>query len=245
MCGSDDGNIYIWITDPITFSPFQQWLGTQVTLNHFGESGTSSNSSMHGNHHRGVPAWLKRHDAHDKQRSHSEHFEAHRHTATVGVFAPGKTRQLLAQSGRDIIYNHTPLVNMRSSGASSSSDRWADEDTSRLSMRRSFSLGSDLHEDADMLRDKGTYPYGAILVSANDTGCIKIWRVDSGVYDGSVHAQPSSHPRPKSAHRKSGSLDLVLMPDKSVSSSESKGAGGSSPVRRGHLGNLFSASGGR
>ena len=72
------------------------------TTQHYGTPPSSSTR---------VPGWLKRNSEKqgDRLRCHSEYFEAHQHIATVATFAPARTRQTLAKSGYDIIYNHTPI----------------------------------------------------------------------------------------------------------------------------------------
>lgn len=209
ICGSDDGNVYIWLAEPISFSPLLAlWRDSEVSLSAFDDQ-HSKPSSSHS--HTRMQNWFRRHEkrvSNGKPWSHSEHFEAHEHAATCAIFAPSRTRQLLAKSGKDIIYNNT-LINIR--------HKLKHDPT----MRRSLS-GNDFpdlvslyhhhqphQEDVsdteeqealfNQAKERHTYSEGPILVSANDSGCIKIWRVDSGWY--------RTEQKSRVSHRKSNSLD--------------------------------------
>lgn len=217
VCGSDDGNVYIWLAEPITFSPLLSlWRDSDVSLdNAFNDQHKPSSSSHSTTAHARMQNWFRRHEkrvSNEKPWSHSEHFEAHEHVATCAIFAPTRTRQLLAKSGKDIIYNNT-LINIRYKPRQDPT-----------SMRRSFS-GNDFadlipsynhhhhHHSEDIsdteehealynqAKERHAYNEGPILVSANDSGCIKVWRVDSGWY--------GAEQRPRAFHRKSNSLDQI------------------------------------
>ncbi|KAI9491564.1 WD40-repeat-containing domain protein [Zychaea mexicana] len=284
VSGSEDGNVYIWVTEPIMYSPFHHWQGTEVALGefdanddeHFRTSAGGSNVANGQQHHTStpsstrVPGWLKRNSEKqtDKLRSHSEYFEAHQHVATVATFAPTRTRQALARTGRDTIYNHTPidpaLEDLRQR-------RWKAKNHEEIRlMRRSFSgtdfgmhrlcltqndqLSSDEDDDGirpeeqeeekeewwGELRGKYSYPDGQIIVSANDTGCIKVWRMDSGVYD-EVLIQKQK--RPRNMHRKSSSLDHVINHHHPPSTSSHRSNESSKSKTRPHIGHLLYSTG--
>ncbi|CDS09955.1 hypothetical protein LRAMOSA02632 [Lichtheimia ramosa] len=262
VCGSEDGNVYIWVTQPVTYSPFHLWPSTEVALSRFDtndEHLVPSTQQMSTSPR--MTSWLKRggerRGAHqDKLRIQSDFFEAHQHITTVAVFAPARTRQALAKSNHDIIYNHTPLdpalEELRRR-------RWKAHTHEEMTlMRRSFSGGDHLFrhaqdlssdeeddeeldiEDWNTLRDNYNFPNGHIIVSANDTGCIKVWRMDSGVYDGSVNVRSQQQQKrsPKACHRKSNSLELFVNHGTSTQKSAD-----SSRSKRPHLGHLFSSVG--
>ncbi|KAI9272909.1 WD40-repeat-containing domain protein [Phascolomyces articulosus] len=297
VCGSEDGNVYIWVTEPITYSPFHHWQGTEVALSQFNtHDDIIKTSGINGGsqHHYGttsststrVPGWLKRNSEKqgDKLRGHSEYFEAHQHIATVATFAPTRTRQALAKSGLDTIYNHTPIDPALESLRQR---RWKPKNQEEVRlMRRSFSgndfASSHLHphhhrllfghsgsggkdqfnndeedgidggegeeedeseEEEDWwteLRDKYSYPDGHIIVSANDTGCIKVWRMDTGVYDELVLQKQK---RSRNLHRKSNSLDYFVNHHHPPSTTSHRSNESSKTRTRPHLGHLFSTAG--
>lgn len=128
----------------------------------------------------------------DKLRSLDESFHAHEHIITTTVFAPTKTKQLLAKAGGDIIFDNTPVYVYRETTEK-------EEDTERDYQQRSifnrasidrthqsksqqnpqFALEDALLEEKELFN----YPDSQIIVSADLHGSIKVWRMDSGVYD--------------------------------------------------------------
>lgn len=85
-------------------------------------------------------------------------------------------------------------------------------------------------------RENYSYPDGQIIVSANDTGCIKVWRMDCGVYNLKPSAdQAENNQRSFHFHRKSSSLDQITP---HVNPTSSKSAD-SSKNRRNNLTGLF------
>lgn len=88
---------------------------------------------------------------------HERHFEAHRDAVTCAVFAPTRTRSVIAETGRDIIFNHTPKPR-------SPAGQRSEEELQR-------------HGSAP-----STFITGQIMVSSDEHGGIKVWRMDSGVY---------------------------------------------------------------
>lgn len=160
----------------------------------------------------GVTGWLKKGERKviDKLRSRNEHFVAHQHAITSAIFAPTKTRKLLAKAGGDIIFDHTPVYthrepNAQEYGSNDDCDYYDDcDDDYEISMhRRSRSLSSShreslSHSNIDELRrtlreefeeatpeerDYFDYPDSQIIISADLHGAIKVWRMDSGIYN--------------------------------------------------------------
>lgn len=172
ISGSEDCHAYIWRTEQSSVSPLHQLHESRnkaiSLLGHVGEPALNfsshhldSSPSSHNAHQQQtrISKWLKRKEDHSNNtvRSRSEYFAAHDYVVTTGLFAPTKTRQHIAKSRQDTIYNHTPY-NLR-----------------RLSTASSSSHSSSLMED-------DVYPDGHILVTADFRGFIRVWRVDSGTY---------------------------------------------------------------
>lgn len=182
ISGSEDCHTYIWRTEQSSVSPLHHLQESRSkALSVFGHIGESTHNfpTYHFDNHSS-PAiqqnqsqqpsqqqnqqqtrfskWLKKRDNHtDKIRSRTEYFEAHDYVVTAAIFAPMKTRQYIAKSKHDTIYNNTPLNSRRLSTASSGS-----------------------HSSSFVEEDH--YSEGHILVTADFRGLIKVWRIDSGSY---------------------------------------------------------------
>jgi hypothetical protein len=182
ISGSEDCHTYIWRTEQSSgSSPLHQLHESRnkaiSVFGHVGGGGGGSEPALNfSSHHLDcspsqqqtrISKWLKRKEDHsnDAVRSRSEYFAAHDYVVTTGIFAPTKTRQYIAKSRQDTIYNNTPF-NLR-----------------RLSTASSSSHSSSFIED-------DVYPDGHILVTADLRGFIRVWRVDSGTYG---QIPPSSH----------------------------------------------------
>ncbi|CAO3617106.1 unnamed protein product [Cunninghamella echinulata] len=143
ICGSEDNNIYMWPTGQASFFPVRYSMDDNlIPVRVEGETNSNQQTSMNNSsspHHQqqqqqqhqqqqqqhqqsqGLTSWLKRGDQRmkDKLQHHHEHFEAHKCIVTNAIFAPHKTRQLLAITENDIIFNNTPLPSSSSHTPSS------------------------------------------------------------------------------------------------------------------------------
>ncbi|GAN03728.1 conserved hypothetical protein [Mucor ambiguus] len=216
ICGSEDGCVYFWCTDQVNYSPFQHWQDSRmkaaVALGHLGDhmlQAVMQNINFSDEQHGGVAGWLKRGKRRmiDKLRSRNEHFTAHQHVVTSAIFAPTKTRQLLAKTGGDIIFDNTPVYTHREPRShvdtdDSSADAYHDALSERRRSRASSQFTNDINaikqeQDMDELRrllmsefeeatpeerDRYDYPDSQIIISADLHGAIKVWRMDSGYY---------------------------------------------------------------
>ncbi|KAI8064398.1 WD40-repeat-containing domain protein [Gongronella butleri] len=134
-----------------------------------------------GDDRSGLASWLKRSEQRVKEKLLHPHeqFEAHKSIVTNAVFAPLRTRQLVAATGRDMIYNHTDLPRTSISSSDLAS-------TPTTQSRSSLTPSSDTII-VDLLRDqldraKYDYPDGQILVTTDVHGGIQVWRQDCGIY---------------------------------------------------------------
>ena len=191
ISGSENCHAYIWRTEQSSvMSPLHQLQETRnkamSALGHVGESTLSLHSTFENNSLQSTPTqqqqtriskWLKRRgdDTSNKIRSRTEYFEAHDHIVTAAVFAPTKTRQHIARSKQDIIFNNTPVNLRRMSTATTSSGG---------------SVSSSFYNSNTTYNEDEVYPTGHIIVTADYRGLIKVWRIDSGAYN---TASPDSH----------------------------------------------------
>ncbi|KAI9498289.1 WD40-repeat-containing domain protein [Zychaea mexicana] len=143
------------------------------------------------------------------------YFTAHHGIVACAIFAPTKTRQQLAASGEDIIYNHThvPYIHrnykendnsiVRDDNGYDGSDAVSDaytynnNDSSSNPQQSRVNASSFLRISRSMLpleecdkqeieaRLEHTYSEGQIIVTTDEKGYIKVWRIDSGIYDSS------------------------------------------------------------
>ncbi|ORX56976.1 WD40 repeat-like protein [Hesseltinella vesiculosa] len=204
ICGSEDGGAYVWPTGQTSFSPYRY---SRDTYDH----GFSDDNSLHpsntatfsvpnstgptpriftgapaSDERAGLAGWLKRSEQRVKEKllHPHEHFDAHKSIVTSAIFAPLRTRQQLASTGCDLIYNHTSLPLTKS----------ASNDTSTIATLSLTSLApSDLSDapSKELLeRSKYDYAQGQIIVTADGHGAIHVWRLDSGQY---ANRSPLSH----------------------------------------------------
>ncbi|KAF7722837.1 hypothetical protein EC973_002639 [Apophysomyces ossiformis] len=205
VCGSEDHNVYLWGTEQVSFSPFHylqdESIKAAAAVGHFSEQFKREEPQSSG--------WLKRSERKmkDKWRNCSEYFEAHQDMVTSTAFAPTNTRQLLYKTGHDIIYNYTPI-----------SQHMSVEDDDHQVVEENSAT-----EASGQAKDEYKFSEGQIIVSADFQGCVKVWRMDSGVYP---NQQAKRH-----------SIDSASLNTKSVSS----GAENTSRIRRRPFGNLFSS----
>ncbi|CEP14360.1 hypothetical protein [Parasitella parasitica] len=215
ICGSEDGCVYLWCTDQVNYSPFQHWqdsrLKAAVALGHLGDQMLQTamqDGSFSDEQQSGLSGWLKRGERRmiDKLRSRNEHFTAHQHVITTAIFAPSKTRQILAKAGGDIIFDNTPvythrepyndidtddsslgyfdaLSERRRSRASSqfTNEQGSNRQEQDMSELRRL-LMNEFEEATQEERDRFDYPDSQIIISADLHGAIKVWRMDSGIY---------------------------------------------------------------
>lgn len=195
ISGSEDCHTYIWRTEQSSVSPLHHLQESRSkalsVFGHVGESTLNFPTHHFDNHstptlqqpNQSTPVsempnqqqhqqtrfskWLKKRDNHtDKIRSRTEYFEAHDHVVTAAIFAPAKTRQWVAKSKLDAIYNNTPLHLRRCSTASSGS------------------------HSSSFVKEDDQYSEGHILITADFRGLIKVWRIDSGSYQPSTTLLP-------------------------------------------------------
>jgi WD40 repeat protein len=206
ICGSEDGCIYLWCTDQVNYSPFQRLQDSRikaaVALGHLGDQMLqTAYGNFSDDQHKGVSGWLKRGERRmiDKLRSRNEHFVAHQHIVTSAIFAPTKTRQILARAGGDSIFDFTPVYTHRNSTCYNDYEDDLLDYEDAVSERRNSSASLDIkqYQDMDELkrsllsefsestleeRNRFDYPDSQIIVSADLHGSIKVWRMDSGFY---------------------------------------------------------------
>ncbi|KAH8547890.1 WD40-repeat-containing domain protein [Umbelopsis sp. PMI_123] len=189
ICGSEDRNIFIWETEQAGFSPFHYLQDsrykTAATLGHFGEQlvQTAVNSTHHNGQPTRVSGWLKRggEKVKEKLKGGYEYFEGHNQVVTAAIFAPTRTRQLIARTGRDTIYNNTTIPEDHTN--SHSSDPHLNRSISNTSnLTTQTELEAEKVERARKNTLNYTYPNGQIIVSSDNIGVIKVWRVDCGIY---------------------------------------------------------------
>lgn len=227
ICGSEDGCVYLWCTDQVSYSPFQYLQDSRikaaVALGQLGDQmlqSTLQSERFSSEQHATISNLLKRGERRliDNLRSRNEHFEAHQHIVTSAIFAPTKTRQLLAKSGGDIIFDHTPVYVRRHNTEQDESDGDESDDLELddAASGRRRSKSSSVHttefraerqdvEDIQTIlmeefveatpeeRVRYDYPESQIIVSADIHGAIKVWRMDSGFYDQQTHPQPNEN----------------------------------------------------
>ncbi|KAI8144832.1 WD40-repeat-containing domain protein [Fennellomyces sp. T-0311] len=209
VCGSDKNSVHIWSTNPHE-SPDVTEHSTQsdTSLSHLitlfpdpisGNSRNSTDASQHRRSRsssRSLSSWFGRTPKGQLAGSSNYYFSAHHGTVTCAIFAPTKARQQLAATGEDTIYNHTHIPYMRrgSESASSQNDR-ADGHHRRNTMRMSCSMLSITNNDKEELKARLEHPYteGHIIVTTDEKGCIKVWRIDSGVYEANEKQRHTSN----------------------------------------------------
>jgi WD40 repeat protein len=198
ICGSEDGCIYLWCTDQVSYSPFQRLQDSRikaaVALGHLGDQ--MLQTVISDDRHKSVSGWLKRGEKRviDKLRSRNEHFVAHQHVVTSAIFAPTKTRQILARAGGDCIFDSTPVYTHRNSACYEDNlqdyeGAVSEKRTNAASLNQSqdthqpqISWLNEFSEATPEERDRFDYPDSQIIVSADLHGSIKVWRMDSGFY---------------------------------------------------------------
>lgn len=183
ISGSDKCYVHLWQTRHAHVSP----------LHYLHDKGIRSDASLDDNEDifsredkeddekkHGFQRWLSKAErrSSDRLRSSSHYFQAHQDSVTCAIFAPTKTRQRLALTGKDIIYNNTPvpIENRRFLASSVSLDK----------------NEIDQVEAEQRARASYTFDDGQIIVSADVNGCIKVWRMDCGVYDNQEHQRMRS-----------------------------------------------------
>ncbi|GAA5796656.1 hypothetical protein HPULCUR_002030 [Helicostylum pulchrum] len=210
ISGSEDGCVYLWCTDQVTYSPFQllqdSRIKAAVALGHLGDQLLQTIMQNNGDFSEepltGMSGWLKKGERFviDKLRSRNVHFVAHQHIVTSAIFAPIKTRQQLAKSKSDIIFENTPVYTHKESHIDFDDTSTYEDAVSerRQSMHSSHSrptsfLYKDMNELRQSLmdefeeatqeeRDQFDYPDSQIIISSDLHGAIKVWRMDSGIY---------------------------------------------------------------
>jgi hypothetical protein len=156
---------------------------------------------------KSITSWLKRSEQQTKDKAHHHHefFEGHRSTITNAIFAPHQTRQDLACTGDDIIFNHTPIPSSMSDQPeirpfqhSHQARTFLDNDGQDKDNSDASDDDDDIYHDSDdryfddrqrrammVDREQYDYPDSQIIVTSDVHGCIQVWRTDSGVYDSS------------------------------------------------------------
>ncbi|KAG2222242.1 hypothetical protein INT45_010655, partial [Circinella minor] len=199
---------------------FSSWVHRNVYRGGGGEGG----DQHHDHHHYPIP-------------STNYYFTGHQGIVTCAIFAPTKTRQQLAATGEDIIYNYTPIPYVYRNTLHFDDKQNNDIDVNNIdttelqdnnsntqpiftvnndnntTVRTSYSMQSIPENDLQTLKARLEYPYseGQIIVSANEKGCIKVWRIDSGTYDNNDdHASSSSSIYTKSNNQRSRVSSISL-----------------------------------
>lgn len=268
ISGSEDGCVYLWCTDQVRYSPFQHLQDSRikaaVALGHLGDqmlqTVLQNNGDFSDEPLGSVNGWLKKGErlVVDKLRSRDEHFTAHQHIVTTAIFAPTKARQQLAKARGDIIFDHTPVythkdIDVYLDDGSNYEDAMSQH---RMSMTSSSSYSkhdSQLFNDMDELqqslmnefdeatqeeRDIFDYPDSQIIISADLHGAIKVWRMDSGVYEGkeedqsdltkynnnSYYTTSEPNQKPPRLQNSQSFLDFASLSNTSTTSSQKKGA---------------------
>ncbi|KAI8887069.1 WD40 repeat-like protein [Backusella circina FSU 941] len=271
ICGSEDSCIYLWCTDQVSYSPFhylqESRLKAAAALGHLGDHVLQTIMQNGGSHLASeyrVTGWLKKGERKviDKLRSRNEHFVAHQHATTSTIFAPTKTRKLLAKAGGDIIFDHTPVYTHRENKTQAYES--SDEDSTSIH-RKSRSLASShrassSHSNLDDLRrtlreefeeatpeerDYFDYPDSQIIISADLHGAIKVWRMDSGVYNwnNNEHNNTLLYDSPGSigSETESDSLSIVSQSSRSENVNNSQPSiGNKKSKRKSTISNFFS-----
>ena len=203
---------------------------SQFTLSNNSNNIKSNNGRLRSNSRKSLSAWLRRnayrggghhHQHHHHMHSTNCYFSGHHGIVTCAIFAPTKTRQQLAATGEDIIYNHTHVsyvyrntvhfgdsrtnvnndTDIKNSNTIEPQNNNSNKQTifsvtnnNNTTIRTSYSMQSIQENDQQALKARLEYPYseGQIIVSANEKGCIKVWRIDSGTYDNNNNDRASS-----------------------------------------------------
>lgn len=165
-----------------------------------------------------MSGWLKRggEKVKEKLKGGYEYFEAHNQVVTAAIFAPTRTRQAVARTGLDTIYNNT-IIPTDSKSANDSV------------LARSTSNASNLTTQSDMEAEQArqqaydyTYPNGHIIISADNVGVIKVWRVDCGTYANSRNTLSPTNTKQDHAVGSTVLLQPVRTTDSSATSTKTK-----------------------
>ncbi|KAI7868453.1 WD40-repeat-containing domain protein [Spinellus fusiger] len=216
VCGSDNNSVYIWETEQMkpsdSYCLDKKLKQPSANLKRFGLQSTKEKTMNRSESQRSISSTLsywQNNNYHfkNKHQYNSMHFKAHPSIVTSALFAPTNSRKLLANTGKDIIYNNTPvyvLIN-EEPATEESPDKSSTKDTQIMKPSNSFTTFStknaelkcqkgglfiNMFEDAGPeMRKTHDYSEGHIMISGDMNGCIKVWRVDSGTY---IKSRPSS-----------------------------------------------------
>ena len=196
MSGSEDGRVYLWCTDQVTYFPFQHIYENYIKSPRLNDIESKILRIMQEERlpqyePRGISGWLKKggRKVSHKLRSLDESFHAHEHIVTSTAFAPTKTKQLLASAGGDIIFDNTPVYAFKEVDYGNTTQNRTDDSSASSSENHLPSSKSKrsshliLDEAMPEERRRFNYPDSQIIVSADLHGSIKVWRMDSGIYD--------------------------------------------------------------
>ncbi|KAI9014451.1 WD40-repeat-containing domain protein [Phycomyces nitens] len=238
VCGSEDCGVYVWETSQSSFSPFHHLHSPDAH-----EPVTR------------IGAWLKRNErlVQDKFRHRPDHFEAHDNPTTVAIFSPTRTRQILARTGLDFIFNRTPIGQtveiadgyivdddndsafttntsqlglpverepaLQPSGPSLSSTNHKGpvdkphmhQSTESDARAEEEAYAWEMRQNAEVARENYTYPDGHIIISADSTGEVKVWRIDCGYEEGTKHAQDNTFSHTLTRHHSSDNIQQPVV----------------------------------
>ncbi|RUS33345.1 hypothetical protein BC938DRAFT_472074 [Jimgerdemannia flammicorona] len=258
ICGSEDHSVYIWNTEQPGFVlPFHNDAHPQPTqtasaglltkslgtaLGALGEQALHAAvtpAGVPGNTTSRVGGWFKKREAtiavpapiREKLKGSFESFEAHNQIVTCAIFAPTKTKLLLAADGNDSIYANTPVPSVASAPTSPSTP-----------------LPDPAYIPVNNNTAAYTYPDGDIIVTADYTGCIKVWRHDCASY---IPPQMTGSSLPQSTlsastaaivlndNNSNGSLDAIAQPTQTLSATLATGDEHTPAKTRVGLGSIF------
>ncbi|CEI98788.1 hypothetical protein RMCBS344292_12888 [Rhizopus microsporus] len=196
VSGSEDGRVYLWCTDQVTYFPFQHIYENYIKSPRLNDIESKILRIMQEERlpqyePRGISGWLKKggRKVSHKLRSLDESFHAHEHIVTSTAFAPTKTKQLLASAGGDIIFDNTPVYAFKEVDYGNITQNRTDD--SSASSSENHLPSSKSKRNSQLILDEAmpeerqcfNYPDSQIIVSADLHGSIKVWRMDSGIYD--------------------------------------------------------------
>ncbi|KAI9316823.1 WD40-repeat-containing domain protein [Dichotomocladium elegans] len=186
ICGSDKSTVHVWRTgtrDLLDVQPLNEEKANASPGSSSGTRHLMDSSPDDRKEHRRLSSLIRGFDQQlkDLVPNHDLCFSAHEGTVTCAIFAPRGTRQRLAITGNDAIYNFTPVVYARYDKNKPNSR--PSETNIEVSEHVPDADKEDRYQQQELLeRAQYSYSEGHIIVTADESGIIKVWRVDSGVY---------------------------------------------------------------
>ncbi|RCH97640.1 hypothetical protein CU098_010934 [Rhizopus stolonifer] len=179
ISGSEDGRVYLWCTDQVTYFPFPNMYDNQLKSAILSNTRDYTMQLLHDENHfegqlQGMFGLLRRGERKlmNKLGGIHESFLAHEQIVTTTAFAPTKTKQLLAKARGDIIFDHTPVYAYKQD--------LGEEADCRTLINEAYIPKYVLEEALPEEKVLYNYPNSQIIISADLHGTIKVWRMDSG-----------------------------------------------------------------